>query len=208
VFYPVTIYVQRYALAAMPMLALGVGLAVARMRILSLVVVLVLAVPTFASLFTAWAAGGHGYTFDMITERTVIERLNTLAPPDATVLGYEVQDRWYLRSDLQYLAVNGLTDGLITPWRERGDVTGYLKTYCPAIWIANDQTYAAAYYRGTILETAYRELMAGREQIELEGITFTVVDRPAPPIGGFAGARMLVRLDSAICTAPSAAIGP
>lgn len=200
VFYPVTLYVQRYALAAMPMLALGVGLAVARVRLLSLVVVAVLAIPTFGSLFTAWAAGGHGYTLDMITERTVIERLNTLAPANATVLGYEVQDRWHLRPDIRYLSVNGLTDGLITPWRERGDVTGYLTTYCPAIWIANDETYAKLYYRGTILETAYHELVAGRERIELDGITFTVVDRPAPPTGGFAGARMLVRLESQACT--------
>jgi hypothetical protein len=95
--------------------------------------------------------------------------------------------------------VNGLTDGLITPWRERGDVTGYLKTYCPAIWIANDQAYAALYYRGTVLETAYRDLFAGSDRIELDGITFTVVDRPAPPIGGFAGARMLVHLESQGC---------
>jgi hypothetical protein len=207
VLYPVTLYVQRYALEAMPLLALGVGLAIARTRLLSIAVVVFLAVPVFASLVTAWAAGGHGYTFDMITERTAIERLNTLAPANATVIGYEVQDRWYLRPDLRYLAVNGLTDGLITSWRDRGDVTGYLKTYCPAIWIANDQDFGVPYYRGTILETAYRALLAGSDSIELDGITFTVVDRPAPPMGGFAGARMLVRLDSQACAGPSTAIG-
>jgi hypothetical protein len=205
VLYPVTLYVQRHALAAMPLLALGVGLAVARVRLLSLAVVALVTTPILASLVTALAAGGHGYTFDMITERTVIERLNTSAPANATVLGYEVQDRWYLRSDLRYLAVNGLTDGLITSWRERGDLSGYLKTYCPAIWIANDQAFGVPYYRGTILQTAYRELLAGTERTEIDGITFTVVDRPAPPIGGFAGARMLVRLDSQACTGPSAA---
>ena len=206
VLYPVTLYVQRYALAAMPLLALGVGLAIARFRLLAIAVGALVATPALAWLVAASLAGQHGFMFDVVTERTVVERLNTLAPPQATVLGYEVQDRWYLRSDLDYLAVNGLTDGLITPWRERGDVTGYLKTYCPAIWIANDQDFGVAYYRGTILETAYRELMTGRMQIELEGITFTVVDRPAPPLSGFAGARMLVRLDSQACTGTSAAI--
>ena len=199
VLYPVTLYVQRYALAVMPMLALGLALAVARARLLAIPIAGLVAGPTVAWLIAASLAGGHGLTLDAITERTVIERINTLAPADAKVLGYEVQDRWYLRSDLDYLAVNGLTDGLITPWRERGDVTGYLKTYCPAIWIANDAAFAAVYYRDTVLETAYRELMDGRETVELDGITFTVVDRPAPPIGGFAGARMLVRLDSAAC---------
>lgn len=206
VLYPVTLYVQRYALAAMPMLGLGVALAIARVPLLSLGVVALVTMPTLGSLVTASAAGQHGYTFDTVTERTVIERVNTLAPPDATVLGYEVQGRWYLRSDIRYLAVNGLTDGLITPWRERGDLPGYLKTYCPAVWIANDQDYGTPYYRGTILETAYRALLAGREEIELDGIAFTVIYRPAPPIGGFAGARLLVRLRSEACTDPSAAV--
>jgi hypothetical protein len=199
VLYPVTLYVQRYALAAMPMLALGVALAVVRVRLLSLPVVALVTIPTLASLVTASVAGQHGFTFDTVTERAVVERLNTLAPANATVIGYEVQDRWYLRSDLRYLAVNGLTDGLITPWRERGDVAGYLKAYCPAMWIANDQDYGVPYYRGNVLGAAYRELMAGSDQIELDGITFTVVDRPPPPIGGFAGARLLVSLDSQAC---------
>jgi hypothetical protein len=201
VLYPVTLYVHRYALAVMPLLAFGVGLAIVRARLLSIPVAGLVAVPTLAWLIAASSAGQHGLNLDTVTERTVIERLNTLAPPDATVMGYEVQDRWYLRSDLDYIAVNGLTDGLIAPWRERGDVTGYIKAYCPAIWIANDADYAAVYYHGTILETAYRELLGGRETIELDGITFTVVDRPAPPLAGFAGARMLVRLDSAACPA-------
>jgi hypothetical protein len=199
VLYPVTLYVQRYALAVMPLLALGVGLAIARIRLLAIPAGALVATPALAWLVAASLAGQHGFTFDTVTERTVIERLNTVAPPEAKVLGYEVQDRWYLREDLDYLAVNGLTDGLITPWRERGDVTGYLKTYCPAIWIANDQAFGATYYRGTILETAYRELMRGRMRIELEGITFTVVDRPPAPLSGFAGARMLIQLDSPAC---------
>ena len=199
VLYPVTLYVQRYALAVMPLLAFGVGLAIVRARLLSIPVAGLVAGPTLAWLIAAWSAGQHGLNLDTVTERTVIERLNTLAPADATVLGYEVQDRWYLRPDLRYLAVNGLTDGLIAPWRDRDDVTGYLNAYCPAIWIANDAAYAAVYYNGTVLETAYQALLGGRDTIELDGITFTVVDRPAPPLAGFAGARMLVRLHSAAC---------
>lgn len=201
VLYPVTLYVQRYAIAVMPVLALALAFAIARARLLAIPVAALAAVPTLAWLVAASLAGGHGLTFDVITERTVMERVNALAPTDAKVLGYEVQDRWYLRSDIDYLAVNGLTDGLINPWRERGDVTGYLKAYCPVIWIANDAAYAAVYYRASILEEAYRALMNGQDMIELDGITFTVVDRPAPPIPGFAGARMLVRLESAACPA-------
>jgi hypothetical protein len=199
VFYPVTLYVPRYALAAMPMLALGVALAVARARLLALAVVALVTVPTLGSLVTAAVAGQHGFTFDTVTERAVVERLNSLAPANANVIGYEVQDRWYLRSDLRYLAVNGLTDGLITPWRDRGDVSGYLKAYCPTLWIANDQDYGKPYYQGNVLGEAYRTLLGGSDSIQLEGITFTVVDRPPPPIGGFAGARLLVRLDSDAC---------
>jgi hypothetical protein len=200
VLYPVTLYVQRYALAVMPMLALGVALAVARIRLLAIPVAGLVAVPTAAWLITASLAGIHGFTFDTATERTVVERLNSWAPANAKVLGYEVQDRWYLRPDLDYLAVNGLTDGLITPWRERGDVTGYLETYCPSIWIANDAAFASVYYRGTVLQTAYTELLAGTPSTELDGITFTVMDRPAPPLPGFAGARLVVRLDSSSCS--------
>lgn len=199
VLYPVTLYVQRYALAVMPLLALGLGLAISRFRLLSIPVVALVAGPTLAWLITASFAGNHGLDLDTVTERTVIERLNTLADPGTKVLGYEVQDRWYLRGDLEYLAVNGLTDGLITPWRERGDVVGYLKTYCPRYWIANDAQYANLYYRGTILETAYRALLSGQDTVEFEGIGFTVVDRPATPLAGFAGARLLVRLNSPGC---------
>jgi len=199
VLYPVTLYVPRYALAALPLLALGVALAIARWRLISLGVVALVTIPTMASLVTAFVAGQHGFTFDTVTERAVVERLNTLAPANGTVIGYEVQDRWYLRPDLRYLAVNGLTDGLITPWRERGDVSGYLQAYCPAMWIANDQDYGTPYYSGNVLGAAYRTLLAGSDRVELDGITFTVAYRPPPPLGGFAGARMLVRLESPGC---------
>jgi len=194
VFYPVTMFVPRYALPVMPVLAVGVGIAIRRRPVLALLAAALLTVPVLSSTFAAADESRRGFLFETVTEQVLVARVNEVASPGAAVLGFEVQDRWLLRPDLRYLAVNGLTDGLITPWRARGDVTGYLRAYRPEVWIAQDQLFGRAYVGGTILETAYRALVAGSDHIELEGISFDVIWRNDRVTPGFAAAPIVVRL--------------
>jgi predicted type IV restriction endonuclease len=43
----------------------------------------------------------------------VIDYINTIADENVTILIYEVQDRYYLRSDLKVLSLDGITDGKV-----------------------------------------------------------------------------------------------
>ena len=201
VFYPVTMFVPRYALPVMPVVAVGVGIAIRQRPVLALIAAALLTLPVLGSILAATAESRRGFSFETVTEQVLVARVNEIASPGAAVLGFEVQDRWSLRPDLRYLAVNGLTDGLITSWRARGDVTGYLRAYRPEIWIAQDLAFGRNYVGGTILEAAYGSLVAGSDHVELEGIGFDVIWRNTTPVvPGFARAPIVVRL-----TYPSAA---
>jgi hypothetical protein len=194
VFYPVTMFLPRYALPVMPILAVGVGIATRKRPLLAVVAAALLAMPVLKATLAAVDESRRGFTFETVTEQALVTRVNEVASPGATVLGFEVQDRWSLRPDLRYLAVNGLTDGLITSWRARSDITGYLRAYRPEIWIAQDLLFGRQYIGGTILESAYRALVAGSDHVELERIRFDVIWRNDRVVPGFAAAPIVVRL--------------
>lgn len=185
-FYPVTIYMDRYFLPAVPFVVVGVAAALAEVllnrtaRAPGVILACGLFLPSLAGpLALAVQQSQLGYTFDAITERDVVAQVNVLAPRGATVLGYEVQDRFGLRPDLRYLAVNGLTDGLITRYREHGTVALFLERYRPLFWIADDPPAGQEYTAGTVLKEAVSRFEADStlSSVTLDGIRFHVVAR-------------------------------
>jgi hypothetical protein len=103
----------------------------------------------------------------------VINTVNSFAEKNCTILAYEVQDRYYLRDDLDLLSLDGIVDGKIIPYYQ--DVTGFLLRYQPDYWLAND----AVNYRPYLFKSILRDVM-GRAStlnstVEINGIRFTNV---------------------------------
>jgi hypothetical protein len=202
IFYPVTTYTERYFLPATPLIGLLAAMVIARTSgrvAVALGAIALIATGPWAlrPIGTARAEREKGYTFNEITEREAAQRVNAIAPHGSAVLAYEVQDRWNLRDDLTLLALNGIIDGKVFPYREDADMTGFLERYKPATWIANDPVNHLPYSKNGVLGEVYRQLrrQALGSTIKRDGIRFKLVakrDRPIP--SGFAGWRYIVQL--------------
>jgi hypothetical protein len=137
-----------------------------------------------------------GFTFDLITEKGLVEHLNQTLERNATILTYEMQIRYRLRPDLRLLSLDGVTDGKVAPYLESGDMTAFLKKYKPQYWLANDAVNYRPYLSTSILRPVMEK--AGQQEgrsLQVEGITFTNVrTRKEPLVWGFAGYKQLYRL--------------
>jgi hypothetical protein len=89
--------------------------------------------------------GERGLNFDTITEKSTINYVNSLASPGDKVLAYEVQARFNLRSDVEMLSLDGITDGKVGPYLESADMESFLMQYKPDFWIANDAIHYRPY---------------------------------------------------------------
>ena len=213
---PVTNDLPRYFLPIAPLVAIAAGRALGRgadcwpprARALTTLLILLLFVvkPVVSVLGSVVEQSRRGYRFDEIMERTVSERINAVAPVGATVLAYEVQDRYFLRPDLRVLSLDGITDGEVGPYLRNADIGAFLRRFHPRYWIANDAVDYRPYLRRSILHTVYHRVLADptRSELAVDGITFRVIDRrhaPLPP--GFAGWRVLFELGYAGVPAPT-----
>lgn len=204
---PVTFNVARYMLPSIPFFTLlgciGIGEFWNACKeskyvlfLLGLIFIMVL-MPLIAILRQAMYEGNRGYTFDTISEKTIIQYINDTAKSDTTLLAYEVQDRYYLRPDIELLSLDGITDGKIAPYLSRGDISPFLWKYRPDYWLAND----AVFYRPFLSKSVLRQVTDGTRgiegrSVELDGIRFTCVrTRKEPVIDGFAGYRSLYKLE-------------
>ncbi|MFC1735928.1 hypothetical protein ACFL1X_07410 [Candidatus Hydrogenedentota bacterium] len=198
--------IERYILPVIPFLvslsAIGLarlfGPSISRRRILCLAV---LCLP-----FLCWSVQRatkeslkqrkRGLSFDVITERAVVEHLNEIAEPSATLLAYEVQTRYYLRSDLRLLSLDGITDGKVAPHLSKGDISSFLWKHKPNYWLANDAVFYRSYLAKGILNAAVIKT-GDREgaSVIIDDITFTNMrKRKEPSLKHFADYRQLYRL--------------
>lgn len=113
-----------------------------------------------------------GTSFDVVTEKSAINYLNSIAEPNATILAFEVQDRFYLRHDLKILSMDGITDGKIAPYLPNHDIRGFLWKYKPKYWIANKAT-TLPFFKDSILNKVINKTgdKEGSEII-IDGIKF------------------------------------
>jgi hypothetical protein len=204
VLYPVTFYMERYFLPVSPFIVVVITRTLRRAfepstiaKAVAALGIVFLAAMLPWPLETADAESMKGYTLDEITEREAAEKINAIAPSGATVMTYELDARLPLRDDLRTLAVNGLTDGKVAPYRQSKDMRAFLLRYRPWVWIANDVVGRLPYTTGTLLHSAEAALVADPhlQTLSLEGIRFDVIARRERAIpDGFAGWRLILRL--------------
>jgi hypothetical protein len=164
----------------------------------ALVLILFVVKPTAVVVGEAVSQSSRGYSFDEIVEKEAIDLVNRVAAPGDTLLAYEVQDRYALRADVTLLSLDGITDGLVNPWLESGDMGGFLHRYRPDYWLANDAVDYRPYLRRSILSDVVRRFRQDTSAAthEVEGIRFSLIARRSRPMPrGFAGWRMLLQLD-------------
>ncbi len=203
---PVTNDLPRYFLPTAPFVVVAVGRALTRWEALPgrrwavallLLVGLFAVKPAVAVLGTSLEQATRGYRFDEIMEKGVVEEINRIAEPNATVLAYEVQDRYFLRHDLRLLSLDGITDGRVTPFLVTGDIAAFLRAERPEYWIANDAVNYRPFLKHGILSRA-TEVFAdtSRTTALIDGVQFTLLDRRTAPMPrGFAGWTRLFRLE-------------
>jgi hypothetical protein len=195
----------RYLVPIVPVLAAGTAYALARLvpagaprLAAALVAALVLGfVATDELRDNVRFARAIGITNHEVFERDVAATIDRLARPGDDLLAYEVQLRYYLRPDVRVISEDGITDPRVGPYRESGDMTGFLRRYEPRWWIADRNAETRRYMQGSVLNEAldaFRADPALRSRT-IDGIGFRVVarrDRPLAP--GFGGWEMLFEL--------------
>jgi hypothetical protein len=130
------------------------------------------------------------FTFDNNLQRGAADILNRSAERGSTVLAYEVQVRWFLRSDLTVLSLDGITDGKVLPYIRDRDITGFLRRYRPRYWVADPSAdppepgaQRSAYITASPLGRAMARLRAdpSLRSVREDGIEFRVLAwRPEP----------------------------
>ena len=141
-----------------------------------MVIFIVIAVSIFAlkkSFIFSLTQEAKGLTFEVITEKKVMDQINSIAPSGSTVLIYEVQDRFNLRQDIDVLSLDGIIDGKIGPYFD--DVVTFLRYYRPTYWVANNAVYYRPYLSRGILKQITDIANKKNRQVTIENIRFTNV---------------------------------
>ncbi len=141
----------------------------------------------------AWDDRRRGYSFELVTERECAEFLNAVAEPNAVVLAYEVQIRYWLRPDLSVLSLDGITDGKVAPYLVTGAVAEFLWRYRPRYWVANSAVWRRPFLRASLL----RDVLESSDSVVVRaGIRFERLRAWAPERlpRGFYGCLAVYRL--------------
>ena len=206
---PVTSGITRYILPVIPFVALPASIAVReiyasitgkkRRLFLAFFFVILILQPMFSIVKSSLKWSKLGLSFEVVTERDIIEYMNSIVEKDATVLIYEVQDRYYLRRDISLLSLDGITDGKVAPYLYDKDMYGFLLKYRPDYWLANDAVHYRPYLSGSMLRKVFDETESGNNiTVQIGKITFTRIKaRNTPPVPGFSEYRQLYKIDYA-----------
>lgn len=157
---------------------------------------LVCLLPFYRVAHSAILMSRQGFTFEVITEKNVMQWLCSITRPNDTILLYEVQDAFWC-DQAKILSLDGIIDGKVIPYLYTGDLTAFLKRYQPRYWVANDAVQYRPVFRHSILARAV-QCAGAREgaSCEIDGIRFTnlrVSDEKEHP--GFAQYRQVFLLE-------------
>lgn len=142
-----------------------------------------LGVAAFLALYGATVVNGsYGmhrravpvYNWDLVFERDLVSRLNTMVSPRDTVLLYEIQTQYFL--DAPALSLDGIVGGQVLPYLHRGsDLSDFLREYRPRWWVANDAVFYREELKNTLLARVHRTPPPVGQAVQVGGITFTRV---------------------------------
>lgn len=202
-----TIDAKRYILPVIPFIVVFIGIGISKILqlcnkkivcnfiIISLIISMI-ALPSLIIMGQSINESNRDLNFDVIVEKSPVYYLNSVAETNATVLIFEVQDRYYLRHDLRVLSLDGITDGKIVPYLFNQDITAFLWKYKPRYWIAND-AISRPFYSNTLLQEAVNK--TGKIEgisVKINGITFkNIKKRKEPVIPEFAGYSQIYELN-------------
>jgi hypothetical protein len=136
------------------------------------------------------------YNWDLVFERDLVKRLNTMVPPSDTVLMYEIQTQYFLNAPA--LSLDGIVGGQVLPYLHRGsDLSDFLRDYRPRWWVANGAVLYREELKKTILARVLKTPPPVGDSVQVSGITFThVLQREGDIPDRFGGGwRSVYRLD-------------
>ncbi|MCE5305647.1 hypothetical protein LLG34_08110, partial [bacterium] len=130
-------------------------------------------------------------------EKNIIDYVNNIAEPNSLLLSYEVQDRYYLRDDIDILSLDGITDGKVAPYLSNSQIDQFLKKYKPNYWLANDAVYYRPYLQKSILKNVLDSMtFLQKDTIRIADITFVkIYTNPEPERQSFAHSKYLFKIE-------------
>ncbi len=203
---PIGTGIDRYVLPILPLGAMAAivpldNLATAAIRdrrylVLLIAASVLLLFPLGTNALTAIHQSRRGLSFDVITEHDLVARFGRIAAVGSRALIYEVQDRYFLRPDIDVLSLDGITDGRVAPYLKSADIIGFLRRYRPRYWFANGVVDERPYLEKSILQRALHAAVGGNRDFEEQGLRFKVLlERKRPLIKGFAGCRYVFEIE-------------
>jgi len=81
------------------------------------------------------------------------------------------------------LSLDGLTDGIATPYLQAGDMQDFIRIEHPRFWIANDAIEYRPSLKRSFLFAVYETLKndPSKTQVDSDGVTFRVLERRTSP---------------------------
>lgn len=203
---PVSDSIERYITPIIPFIIVAIAkqiedlytkLRVNNWIMLTLFLILTFFIPYIkvsAYVFQEW---NNHFDFDTIAEKNMIDYVNKIAEPNSTLLAYEVQDRYYLREDIDILSLDGITDGKVAPYLSTSNIDEFLQKYRPNYWLANDAVNYRPYLQKSILKNVLDSLTNfNKDTIQIANIKFIKkYTNPSPKPKGFAQSNYLFRLE-------------
>ncbi|HOV92554.1 MAG TPA: hypothetical protein PLC04_05715 [Candidatus Kapabacteria bacterium] len=202
---PVSDSVERYIIPIIPFIIIAIAkqieelFATAKVNnwiMLTLFLILTFFAPYIkVSAYVAQQWSNH-FDFDTIAEKNLIAYVNQIAEPNSTLLSYEVQDRYYLRDDIDLLSLDGITDGKVAPYLSTSKMDEFLKKYRPNYWLANDAVHYRPYLQKSILKNVLDSLeYFNKDTIQISDVTFIrIYTNPAPKRNSFAHSNYLFKI--------------
>ncbi|HRT67162.1 MAG TPA: hypothetical protein P5216_00305 [Bacteroidota bacterium] len=203
---PVSDSVERYIVPIIPFVIVAIAKQIeelfAKYRennwiMLTLFLILTFFIPYIkVSAYVVQQWNNH-FDFETIAEKNLIEYVNNIAEPNSILLAYEVQDRYYLRQDIDLLSLDGITDGKVAPYLSTSKMDEFLKKYRPNYWLANDAVYYRPYLQKSILKNVLDSLTYfNKDTIHISDITFIrLYTNPAPKRKSFAHSNYLFKVE-------------
>jgi hypothetical protein len=183
---------KRYVLPIIPFIVIFISIGISKILstykfsfsiiLISLITLTLVVSPAVGYITSSMDLKNSELNFDTITEKNAIEYINSIAEPNATILAFEVQDRFYLRPDLKILSMDGITDGKIAPYLSNHDINGFLWKYKPKYWIANEATSLPFFSDSMLSEVVEKTGHEEGNEITINGITFKNIKPRKEPV--------------------------
>ncbi|PKL80014.1 MAG: hypothetical protein CVV25_06060 [Ignavibacteriae bacterium HGW-Ignavibacteriae-4] len=135
------------------------------------------------------------FSFEQIAEKELIESLNVEIPQNSLILSYEVQNKYYMRNDIQVLSLDGIIDGKVAPYLKTSKMIEFINEYRPDYWIANDAVNYRNYLRNSELFDIYNQETNLNDTVRFENVSFILLKENDVDLGKLANWKKFYKLE-------------